>query len=73
MSNKYSQGQNGKGNNSCAAITSTRDSVIDSAVGHMEFIASIVMHVRRGQLEGKDGVIFTRYWLWWSSGEKRFS
>ena len=39
----------GKGNNSCAEITSTRDSVIYSAVGHMKPIASIVMPVRRGQ------------------------
>ena len=52
--NRYGQGQYGKGNNSCAAITSTRDSVIDSAVGHMEPIASIVMPVKRGHLEGKD-------------------
>ena len=51
---RYGQGQYGKGNNSCAAITSTRDSVIDSAVGHMEPIASIVMPVKRGHLEGKD-------------------
>ena len=47
--NRYGQGQYGKGNNSCAEITSTRDSVIYSAVGHMKPIASIVMPVRRGQ------------------------
>jgi len=52
--NRYGQGQYGKGNNSCAAITSTRDSVIDSAVGHLEPIASIVMPVKCGHLEGKD-------------------
>jgi hypothetical protein len=52
--NMYGHGQNGKGKNSCAAITSTRDSVIDSAVGHMEPIASIVMSVSRGQLKDKD-------------------
>jgi hypothetical protein len=47
--NRYDQVQYGKRNNSCAAITSTHDSVIYSAVGHMEPIASIVMFVRRGQ------------------------
>jgi hypothetical protein len=52
--NMYGHGQYGKGNNSCAAITSTSDSVIDSAVGHMEPTASIVMSVSRGQLEDKD-------------------
>ena len=43
-----------RGNNSCEAITSTRGSVIYSAVGHMKPIASKVMPVRRGLLEGKD-------------------
>ena len=52
--NRYGQDQYAKRNNSCAAITSTRGSVIYSAVGHMETRASIVMPVRRGQLEGKD-------------------
>jgi hypothetical protein len=52
--NRHGQGQHGKRNHSCAAITSTRDSVIYSVVGHIEPIASRVMPVRRGQLEGKD-------------------